>query len=251
MPMSSPETILIVDDDEKICELLTEFLQQNGYKAFFVQDGKGMFSTLSEQPIDLVLLDVMLLGENGITLCKKLRQYSSIPIIMVTAVDDDIEQVVALEVGADNYITKPFNSRILLAHIKSLLRREELSKNNPEDKTTSNDTVYDFCDWRLHTKSRQLLSPEGIDISLSTAEYNLLYMFLCNSNQVMSRDQLLNAIAGRTADPFDRIIDVLVNYIRKKLKDNSKKPAFIKTVHNVGYVFIAKVTKLNESCVNG
>ena len=232
------ERILIVDDDREIRELLQSYLERNGYRATAVADGVAMWGALRDGRFDLLVLDLMLPGEDGLTLCRNLRARSDLPVIMLTACADDTDRIVGLEMGADDYLPKPFNPRELLARIKSVLRRaRRLPSMRPGDEVKR----YRFSGWSLDTIGRQLTSPGQVVISLSDGEYRMLRVFLEHPNRVLSRDQLLDLTRGRDATPFDRSVDVQVGRLRKRLHDDGKEPVLIKTVRGEGYVLTGRV----------
>ena len=237
--MTTPEHILIVDDDAEIRSLLSNYLQKNGYRTTAVAEGKGMLAALDKGGTDLIVLDLMLPGDDGLVLCRNLRARSNIPVIMLTARGDDMDRILGLEMGADDYLPKPFNPRELLARIKSILRRAKALPGNME---TGGDAarVY-FAGWELDTISRQLVSPEGVVVSLSGSEYRLLRIFLNHPNRILNRDQLMDMMRGRETDPFDRSIDVQVSRLRHRLADDAKEPAIIKTVRGEGYILAVQV----------
>ncbi len=230
--------ILVVDDDPEIRELLGEYLEKNGCKATVVADGKGMWAALARGKVDLIVLDVMLPGEDGLALCRKLRAHSDTPVIMLTARGEETDRVVGLEIGADDYLAKPFSARELLARIKSVLRRyRSLPRNlRPEEVR-----AFVFAGWRLDTVSRHLVSPAEVVTSLSGAELRLLRVFLEHPNHVLSRDQLMMFLHGREAEPFDRSIDNQVSRLRHRLEDDPADPQIIKTVRGEGYVLAVPV----------
>ncbi len=236
----STQNILIVDDDKGIRDLLGKFLQQHGYQTTLAQDGAAMKLLLLEQQFDLIILDIMMPGDDGMSLCRQLRASSSVPIIMLTAISEDVERILGLEMGADDYLSKPFNPRELLARIKAILRRSQAQVPNetPEDYQT-----YQFANWTLDKISRRLVSPEQLEISLSSGEYNLLLAFVERPQQVLSRDQLLDLTKNRTAGPFDRSIDIQISRLRHKLEEDPKNPTIIKTVRGGGYVLATAVEK--------
>ena len=233
--------ILIVDDDPEIRELLKTYLERKGYRATTVADGRGMWAALDQGCFDLIVLDLMLPGEDGLTLCRNLRAHSTlstVPVIMLTAMGDETDRIIGLEMGADDYLPKPFNPRELLARIKSVLRRAQgLSDKMPEAEASQ----FQFNHWTLDVISRQLISPEGIIVALSEGEYRLLRVFLEHPNRILSRDQLLDLTRGREAIPFDRSIDVQVGRVRKRLNDTGPEPTIIKTVRGEGYMLTARV----------
>lgn len=233
-----PDHILIVDDDAEIRNLLREYIERNGMRATVVADGREMRAALTRADIDLVVLDLMLPGEDGLTLCRNLRTQSGIPVIMLTACGEETDRIVGLEMGADDYLPKPFNPRELLARIKAVLRRgQSLSRLPPRHSKLC------FADWTLDTAAHQLTAGDGVLVPLSAGEYRLLRVFLQHSNQVLSRDQLLDLTRGREASPFDRSIDVQVGRLRRRLGDTSAEPLLIKTVRGGGYMLVATVTE--------
>jgi two-component system OmpR family response regulator len=236
--MEKRRHILVVDDDREIRQLLQAYLEQNGYRVTAVGEGKAMSRVLEEQRIDLVVLDLMLPGADGLELCRNLRVKSRIPIIMLTARGDEMDRILGLEMGADDYLPKPFNPRELLARIKVVLRR---SAALPYDQPETTVRAIRFADWTLDPVARHLESAAGVVVPLSGAEYRLLKVFLEHPNRVLNRDQLLDLTQGRDADPFDRSIDVLVSRLRRRLEDDPKDPEIIKTVRGEGYVFAVQV----------
>ncbi|WP_260294858.1 response regulator [Sedimenticola hydrogenitrophicus] len=236
--MEKRRHILVVDDDPEIRQLLQAYLEQNGYRVTAVGEGKAMNRVLEEQRIDLVVLDLMLPGADGLELCRNLRVKSRVPIIMLTARGDEMDRILGLEMGADDYLPKPFNPRELLARIKVVLRR---SAALPYDQPESPVRAIRFANWTLDPVARHLESSSGAVVPLSGAEYRLLKVFLEHPNRVLNRDQLLDLTQGRDADPFDRSIDVLVSRLRRRLEDDPKDPGIIKTVRGEGYVFAVQV----------
>jgi two-component system, OmpR family, response regulator len=230
--MKEKTTILIVDDDRGIRELLQDFLQQHEFRVLTANNGGQMEAVLKKHDVDLIILDVMLPGKDGLTLCQELRQKSKLPIIMLTAVSEEIDCILGLEMGADDYISKPFNPRTLLARIKAVLRRVDSHISIDEQDLP----VYLFSGWRLDTAKRKLLAPDEVEILLSTGEYNLLHAFVKRPQQVLSRDLLLDITKNREAGPYDRSIDIQISRLRQKLEVNPKKPEIIKTVRGGGYV---------------
>jgi len=236
--MDPPDHILIVDDDAEIRHLLSAYLQKNGLRVTAVGDGKAMERALVAARIDLIVLDLMLPGEDGLTLCRQLRAKSDIPVLMLTARSDETDRVVGLEMGADDYLTKPFSARELLARIKVILRRARSLPTNlqPEELREAR-----FAGWTLDTMHRHLISPAGVVVALSGAEYRLLRIFLSHPNRVLNRDQLVDLTQGREADPLDRSIDVQVSRLRQRLGDDPRDPVLIKTVRGLGYVLSVPV----------
>ncbi len=236
--MEMTDHILIVDDDREIRSLLGDYLQKNGFRVTAVADGHDMQSVLEAETVSLIVLDLMLPGEDGLVLCRNIRAKSEIPVLMLTAKGDDMDRIIGLEMGADDYLAKPFNPRELLARIKSILRR---SKSLPEALKPEDANVVRFSGWHLDTLSRQLTSPSGIAVPLSGAEYRLLRVFVDHANRVLSRDQLMDLCSGREMFPFDRSIDVQVSRLRQRLGDDAKEPLLIKTIRGEGYMLAAKV----------
>ena len=240
--MDTPSTILIVDDDREIRTLLAEYLESNGFRALAAADGAGMRRILDSSHVDLVVLDLTLPGEDGLTLCRTLRAASTLPVIMLTARGEPLDRILGLEMGADDYVAKPFEPRELSARIRNVLRRTQAlppTLERPMAKRMA------FAGWHFDLVARHLLSPQGTVVMLSGAEFRLLKVFLDHPNRVLNRDQLLNLTKGRDADPFDRSIDLQVSRLRQKLDDDAKSPALLKTVRNEGYVLAASVTTEN------
>ncbi len=234
------EHLLLVDDDPELRELLRDYLGQAGFRITTVGDGREMRRAMDAARFDLVILDIMLPGEDGLSLCRHLRAQSRIPILMLTARGDEIDRIVGLEMGADDYLAKPFNPRELLARIKSILRRAE---SLPENLAGEDVRRFRFAQWSLDTQTRQLLSPDGVVVDLSGVEYKILRVFVEHPNRVLSRDQLLELTQGREASAFDRAIDVQIGRLRRKLDDDAREPRLIKTVRNEGYVLAVAVEK--------
>ena len=238
--------ILVVDDDAEIRNLLGEYLRKNGYRATVVADGKAMWTALARANVDLIVLDLMLPGDDGLTLCRKLRAAShtpgdtpaGTPVIMLTARGEETDRIVGLEMGADDYLAKPFSPRELLARIKSVLRR---TRSLPQNLRPDEARAITFAGWRLDTIARHLVSAEGVVTSLGGAEYQLLRIFLSHPNHVLTRDQLMVLSRGRESEPFDRTIDLQVSRLRHRLGDDSSDPQIIKTVRGEGYVLAAPV----------
>ena len=236
--MDRPEHILIVDDDAEIRALLRDYLQRNGMRAEAVADGRAMREALAAGRFDLVILDLMLPGEDGLTLCRNLRAHSNLPVIMLTARGEETDRIVGLEMGADDYLPKPFNPRELLARIHAVLRR---ARALPERSVLNEAKLVRFAEWTLDLSSHQLTSPAGVVVPLSSGEYRLLRVFLEHPNRVLSRDQLLDLTRGREASPFDRSIDVQVGRLRRRLGDIAHVPTLIETLRGEGYKLNATV----------
>ena len=237
--MDGTDHILVVDDDAEIRRLLREYLTKNGLRATAVPDGRAMWQALDAGRIDLIILDLMLPGEDGLTLCRDLRAKSiDIPVIMLTARGEETDRIVGLEMGADDYLAKPFSARELLARIKVVLRR---ARTLPANLRPDDARLLRFGTWLLDTEQRQLVSAAGVVTPLSGAEYRLLRIFLAHPNRVLSRDQLVDLTQGKDANPLDRSIDVQVSRLRHRLGDDPREPHLIKTVRGEGYVLAAAV----------
>ena len=236
--MAKQDHILIVDDDAEIRGLLGEYLQKQGYRATAVADGKGLRAAMDKSRPDVIILDLMLPGEDGLALCRDLRARSEIPIIMLTARGDETDRIVGLELGADDYVAKPFNPRELLARIKSVLRR---TRSLPDNLKPEEAGSYRFAGWTLDVATRNLTGADGVVVPLGGTEFRLLRIFLEHPNRVLTRDQLIDLMLSRDAAPFDRAIDVQVSRLRHRLGEDAKEPAIVKTVRGQGYVFAARV----------
>ncbi|MGL4890653.1 MAG: response regulator, partial [Aeromonas veronii] len=226
--------ILVVDDHSEIRDLLKRFLEQHGLRVSCARDGKEMKRLLEEREFDLLVLDLMMPGEDGLTLCRELRVKSNLPIIMLTAMGEETDRIIGLEMGADDYLAKPFNPRELLARIKAVMRRTQ-AETLPAAETLTRDLRFDR--WLLDVNRRELVDEDGVGLSLSTAEFDLLKVFLERPQRVLSRDQLLDLARGREAVAFDRAIDTLVSRLRRKLERDPKNPELIKTIWGGGYMF--------------
>jgi len=237
--MSDNGHILVVDDQQEICDLVQEYLTGEGYRVSTAHDGPGMRRVLSQAPADLVILDLMLPGEDGLTLARALRSESGIGIIILTGRGETVDRIIGLEMGADDYLPKPFHLRELLARVKSVLRRVQSRTGEPGAQALRSHAR--FAGWSLDLSSRELLSPAGEEVRLTTGEFDLLTAFVANANQVLSRDRLLDLARNREAGPFDRTIDVQVGRLRRKLEDDPQNPSLIKTVRGSGYIFTPAV----------
>lgn len=233
-----PEHLLVVDDDREIRRLLDQYLSQAGYRVSVAEDGKAMRRVMEHSRVDLLVLDLMLPGEDGLVLCRDVRSRSNLPILMLTARDAEIDRIVGLEMGADDYLPKPFSPRELLARIRSILRR---AQSLPPNLVPTEVSAFRFAGWTLEVASRNAISPDGVVVPLSGAEFKLLRVLLEHPHRVLSRDQLLELTNGREPIVFDRSVDVLVGRLRKRLRDDGKEAALIKTVRGEGYVLAAPV----------
>jgi two-component system, OmpR family, response regulator len=236
--MPTQDHILVVDDDAEIRSLLREYLQKQDLRVTAVADGKGLRAALDAARPDLVILDLMLPGEDGLALCRDLRARSNVPVIMLTARGEETDRIVGLEMGADDYLPKPFNPRELLARIKSVLRR---ARSLPENLKPGKVASFRFAGWTLDGATRNLTAPDGVVVPLSGTEFRLLRIFLEHPNSVLTRDQLIDLMLSRDAAPFDRAIDVQVSRLRHRLREDAKEPAIVKTIRGQGYVFAARV----------
>jgi two-component system OmpR family response regulator len=239
--MTEPAHILVVDDDREIRTLLREFLEKNGFKATAVADGQEARRALAHERFDLIVLDLMLPRESGLEICRALRQTSDVPIIMLTALGEEVDRVVGLEVGADDYLTKPFSPRELVGRIRAVLRR---TTQTPRPGAGSIDVGgFAFADWYLDATARTLTHADGTVAALSGAEYRLLAVLLEHAPRLLTRAQLLEIVRGRDFDPFDRSIDVRVSRLRQALRDDARSPRIIKTVYGEGYVIGVPVAR--------
>lgn len=236
--MSETPHVLVVDDDPEIRALVSRFLDRHGYRTSGAANGREMRARLSAERCDLVVLDIMLPGEDGLALCRHLRETSRLPIIMLTAVAEETDRIIGLEMGADDYVTKPFSPRELLARIRAVLRRTQDVL--PVHETRSEETLA-FAGWRMVPAKRELYSKDGALVSLTAGEYDLLLAFARNAQRVMNRDQLLDLTKGRSAAPFDRSIDVQLSRLRRKIEVDPKSPELIKTIRGGGYMFTPEV----------
>lgn len=229
---------MIVDDDAEIRHLLRQYFQENGYRVSVAADGKSMWAAMKTAQPDLVVLDLMLPGDDGFSLCRDLRARYDVPIIMLTARGQETDRIVGLELGADDYLSKPFNPRELLARVKSVLRR---AKSLPANLRREDVRAFRFAGWTLDVATRSLTSPEGVVIPLSGTEFKLLRIFLDHPSRVLTRDQLVELMMSRDAGPFDRALDVQISRLRHRLGEDAKEPAIIKTVRGQGYVLASRV----------
>jgi len=234
--MSNLPHLLVVDDDREIRDLLKRFLAKHGFRVTVAEDGPSCMEAVEVGYFDLVVLDVMMPGEDGLSVCRRLRTKSAVPIIMLTAVAEETDRIVGLEIGADDYLPKPFNPRELLARIRAILRRAEPLREAPVTQEQ-----FHFQDWTLDPRSRLLTDPGGAAVELTSGEFDLLVAFAKRPNRVLSRDQLLDITKGREAMPFDRSIDVQLSRLRKKIEVDHKAPRLIKTVRGGGYMFATEV----------
>lgn len=242
MTETSPH-ILVVDDDREIRDLTARFLRKHGYRVDAAANGKEMDGCLDNGRFDLIVLDLMMPGEDGLSICRRLRATTDIPIIMLTALGEETDRIVGLEMGADDYLPKPFNPRELLARIKSVLRR---SAGTADDRLTAGpdgaqrDTLR-FDNWTIDIGRRELLNPDGVLVLLTAGEFGLLIALAERPQRVLSRDQLLDLTRGREAGSYDRSVDVQLSRLRRKIEADPANPVLIKTVRGGGYMFTADV----------
>ncbi|WP_428483277.1 response regulator [Rhodopila sp.] len=241
--MDAASHVAIVEDDPDISRTMVSCLTEHGFKVTPARSGRDLDRVMSDSKVDLVILDVGLPGEDGLSICRRLRGKSTIPIIMVTAHGTDTDRIVGLELGADDYLPKPFNSRELVARVRAVMRRSAASE--PAAVEASQTLVFEG--WRLDMARRQLFDPTGATRSLTSGEFNILTIFCQNSRKVMSRDDLLDMLHGRAAAVFDRSIDVQISRLRRKIETSLKDPSFIKTVRYGGYVFTPQVIATAEA----
>jgi two-component system, OmpR family, response regulator len=235
--MNHKAHLLVVDDDKELCSLLLKLLTEQGYRVSVAHDGPAMTRTLEASRIDLVVLDLMLPGEDGLAICRRLRSTGTLPIIMLTAMGDEVDRIVGLEMGADDYLAKSSSPRELLARIKAVLRRAGA----PDAGVQKRNRILEFAGWRLDVTQRQLFSPSSALVPLRAGEFDLLLALAERPQRVLTRDQLLDLSRGRIANNFDRSIDVQISRLRRKIEADTKTPALIKTVRNGGYILAAHV----------
>jgi len=237
--MTSEGHILVVDDHEDIRELVSGLLAKAGYSVSTAADGRQMRRTLKDSKVDLIVLDLMLPGEDGLTLCRDLRATTDLPVVMLTAKGEEFDRVLGLEMGADDYLAKPFGGRELIARVRAVLRR---ARALPSGHVTPGPKAWMFDRWSFDPSARSLRSHENVVVSLSTAEFNLLKAFVERPGVVLTRDQLLDLTRGRDADFVDRSIDTRISRLRRKIERDPQNPEILKTVWGGGYVFAAEVT---------
>jgi two-component system OmpR family response regulator len=242
--METLSRIAVVEDDPEISRMMVSFMTDHGFDVSAARTGRDLDKVMSGGKIDCVILDVGLPGEDGLSICKRLRGTSSVPIIMVTARGTETDRIVGLELGADDYLPKPFSPRELVARVKAVIRRagaQEQAATPPAPQTLM------FEGWRLDMARRQLFDPTGAPRSLTSGEFNVLALFCTHPRKVLSRDDLLELLHGRAAAVFDRSIDVQISRLRRKIETNLKDPSFIKTIRYGGYFFTPEVTALPEN----
>ena len=239
--MTETTLIAVTEDDPEIRALVVGLLQREGFEAAPCETGVHLDKLIARRRVDLVVLDVMMPGEDGLSICRRLRARGDIPVLMVTAKGDDIDRIIGLEVGADDYLPKPFNPRELVARVKAILRRTRMAQHAAE---AVQQEVYRFAGWTLDVASRDLTAPDGEPTPLTGGEFDLLLVLLQHPYRVLNRDQLLDWTRGRSANPYDRAIDVQLSRLRKKLGDDGAEPSFIKTVRGGGYLWAPAIERV-------
>jgi two-component system OmpR family response regulator len=238
--MDSMPHILVVDDDREIRDLLSRFLERNRFRVTSARDGREARRAWPLGHYQLVVLDLMLPGEGGLEIARWLRQQGDVPIVMLTAMGEETDRIIGLELGADDYVPKPFNPRELLARIRAVLRR---TTERAEKKVEPAAKSVRFSGWTLEPARRRLLNPDGAEVALTGGEYDLLVALVERANRVLTRDMLLDLLRGRQAGPFDRAIDVAISRLRRKLEDDGRHAQLIKTVRGGGYVLAAEIER--------
>jgi two-component system OmpR family response regulator len=238
--MEQQPHILVIDDDREIRDLLAKFLERNRFRVTAARDGREARRAWAAGHYQLVVLDLMLPGESGLDLARWLRTLSNVPIVMLTAMGEETDRIIGLELGADDYLAKPFNPRELLARIRAVLRRAGESPDKRQEQTSR---PVKFSGWTLEPARRRLLNPEDVEVPLTGGEYDLLVALVDRANRVLTRDMLLDLLRGRQAGPFDRAIDVAISRLRRKLEDDGRHAQLIKTVRGGGYVLAATVER--------
>lgn len=236
--MSASNVILVVDDDERLRRTVSQYLRTEGFKVYESGTGEQMRECLASRPVDLVILDLMLPDDNGLNLAREVRARSEVAIIMLTGKVDTVDKIVGLEIGADDYVTKPFDHRELLARIRTVLRRAPKARRQ-ESKAPASSVKFEG--WSLDLVTQELVSPAGKVVHLTSHQYQLLASLVTHADRPLSRTEISNMLAGRDWSPLNRSIDVLVAKLRKKLEPDPKSPKYIKTVRGIGYKFAARV----------
>ena len=238
---TAPVRILLVDDEASLREPLADYLVRQGFAVTAASSAAQARSLLLQETPDIVLLDIMMPGEDGLSLCRHLAETRDMPVILLTAKGESMDRIVGLEIGADDYVVKPFEPRELVARIKSVLRRSARGGTSPQE-----DAPYEFDGWHLDPVKRKLTDPQGVTVPISSAEFRLLLAFLDHPRQVLDRDRLLDMVQGREAHLFDRAVDNQVSRLRRKVEQNARDPRLIQTVRGGGYVLAADVRRLPD-----
>ncbi|PNQ76149.1 DNA-binding response regulator [Erythrobacter sp. SAORIC-644] len=243
MTEPAPTTLLLVDDEPTLREPLAEYLTRQGFVVQEAESAAAARTRLAQATPDLVLLDIMMPGEDGLSLCRHLVESRRLPTILLTAKGEAMDRIIGLEIGADDYVTKPFEPRELVARIRSVLRRAE----RPAAPATDDELLYDFEGWQLDPLKHRLTDPDGALVPLSTAEFRMLRAFCDHPRQVLDRDRLLDMVQGREAHLFDRAVDNQISRLRRKIEADSRDPRFIQTVRGGGYRFATDVARLRRA----
>ncbi|MFV0279179.1 MAG: response regulator [Rhodoblastus sp.] len=238
--MTEVASVLLIEDDSEIGALISRYLGANQFFVTTVENGAAMDEALRRRTFDLVLLDLNLPGENGLSICRRLRRENAIPIVIVTAHGEDVDKIVGLEMGADDYIAKPFNPRELLARIRAVLRRATSDQPSIADMQRQ---VYRFSGWRVDVTAREVVAPSGTQIAMTAAEFDLLYALCEHPNRVLTRDQLIGLTHGPVEGPHERSIDTLISRLRQKMETDQCAPRLIQTIRSEGYMFTAQVSR--------
>lgn len=234
--------ILVVDDDRELRALVVKYLGEHGFRVAQAANGREMMNAIEVGRFDLVVLDLMMPGDSGLVLCQKLRERNGPPVIMLTAMGSEVDRVIGLEIGADDYVAKPFSPRELVARIKAVLRRAAKAPPDANDMPFA----YEFSGWRLEPGGRVLRSPSGAVVDITSGEFDLLMAFVERPQRVLTRDQLLDLAKGRSSAAFDRSIDVQISRLRRKIEADPREPAIIKTIRSGGYVFTSQVQSIRR-----
>ncbi len=237
MSTASTSHVLVVDDDRELRALVCKYLTEHGFRVTQAANGREMMNAIEVGRFDLVVLDLMMPGESGLVLCQKLREQSGPPVIMLTAMGSEVDRVIGLEIGADDYVAKPFSPRELVARIKAVLRRAAKVVADPDDLPLA----YEFNGWRLEPTGRVLRDPGGAVVDVTSGELDLLLVFVTRPHRVLTRDQLLDLARGRESAALDRSIDVQISRLRRKIEIDPREPVIIKTIRSGGYVFTSQV----------
>lgn len=235
--MKTDPHVLIVDDDRDIRDLLNDFLKRHGMRVSTARDAGEMTAVMARSPVDVLVLDVMLPGRSGIDICRDMRGHSRVPIIMLTAIAEPADKIVGLELGADDYVAKPFDPRELLARIRAVMRRFEA----PRSTSSQPRSVYRFAGWTMDCARRRLISPQDVRMELTAAEFAVLEVLAKSGQRVLSRDELMELAGNASAYGYDRSVDILISRLRRKMGDNPRAPNLIQTVRGGGYQFLPEV----------
>lgn len=246
--MTDNKKIYVVDDDPEIAQLLVTYLKKNGFSVDCSINGLSFLDSIAkDDSFDLIVLDIMLPDIDGFEVCRRLRTFSQVPIIMLTANSDETDRIIGLELGADDYLAKPFNPRELLARIKAILRRASSQPNRVNEAIVEDHRYYFFADFQLDITCRELRNAQGDNVAINSADFELLTLFLKNKGQTLSREDIADSTRGREAAPLDRFVDMHVSRLRHVLREDAKKPVIIKTIRGKGYVLTVPVEQSNDT----